>query len=409
MKTHARFFRSAPADFSASPQQPGKPRQEYDTKYDSGKKRKRTAMFDTFSAVKDLTRGGFNQNQSETMMRAWDTNLYDLQKRMEYSCVPRDTFTRETQRQWSELDSMRRDILVMEKTHLFNLRREFEKYKMTSEGHTSKWDSELQKLENGNKLDQNLLKSKMQSEVAKAIESFELKLTAEMARIENVFENRVQREVSQAKLDAYRTMVTLAVALTTLVITYLRFFPAAIPEKPSTPERQESTLPMAALIPQQPAVQTVHLPAVPNAAVHYPTTHAAFQQSAAAAVPQQAAPQPPPQQHQQFNHPTSYQVPSITTPAAPCVPQGVVEREVTVVKSVVPQVQQQPPLYQLPSTSTPATQTAPIPQVVAESLPEAVAAPQSATLKQIPPTSPTHVQTQYPPAVEPTASNTNLK
>eukprot|EP00755_Sulcionema_specki_P009879 Sspe_Gene.44882::Locus_22087_Transcript_1_1_Confidence_1.000_Length_1249::g.44882::m.44882 len=215
-------------------------------------------LIDTHKVVMDMKAQGFTLEQSEAVMRTFTIMLENVVRRLEVGYVPRTSFNGEMQRQWSELDQMRRSMLVMEKTEVFSLKTELERAKQHLEYLRQAREADNLKITHSVQLDVSLLKGHVHTELQKTIEHLEHRLTVELKGTDEKMEKKMVAEIAQAKLDAYRTFVALVLTVTTVIITYLRFFPAQSsgssnqnnsppPQPPSTPPSSSSSNASAAL------------------------------------------------------------------------------------------------------------------------------------------------------------------
>eukprot|EP01059_Diplonema_ambulator_P036836 TRINITY_DN9419_c2_g2_i3.p1 TRINITY_DN9419_c2_g2~~TRINITY_DN9419_c2_g2_i3.p1 ORF type:complete len:245 (+),score=75.91 TRINITY_DN9419_c2_g2_i3:14-748(+) len=210
-------------------------------------------LFDTYEVVVELRKTGVKEEQATAIMKMLDKVIANTVNRVRAEYVPKQTYNGELQRQWSELDQMRRNILVLEKTEMFSLRRDIEKLMRQIETVGSNTEAQLTKVEHGVKLDQSLLKSHVHTELQKTHDTIETRVQTEINKLEHHFSNNVHREIAQAKLDAYRNIVALVIAIATMVMTYLRFFPlspqpAPVAAIPPAPVQQH--------VPQQPVINS---------------------------------------------------------------------------------------------------------------------------------------------------------
>ncbi|KAJ9457965.1 hypothetical protein DIPPA_31055 [Diplonema papillatum] len=290
-------------------------------------------VFDTWSVVHELNKSGFTDRQAQAVMHLLDDILRSVVKRMRTECVPRETYSNDLQRQWSELDQMRRNIVVMEKTELYSLRGEINKAKADLDTLAQTRNMDVAKLENGVKLDQSLLKGFINQELAKTTEQFQHRVESELTKVEASFSKELESRISKAKLDAYRNVVGLLLAVATFIITYLRFFPpgsTAPIMPPSPPPQQHPHSPPKKKVPRELMVSGVMVPTqVDHEPSHAPhpdkrgaesveaLSEKAVAQALSAAGPPAAAAQAPQQQQQQSQQQQQRAAGGAAAPAAP--------------------------------------------------------------------------------------------
>eukprot|EP01063_Lacrimia_lanifica_P031400 TRINITY_DN5163_c0_g3_i1.p1 TRINITY_DN5163_c0_g3~~TRINITY_DN5163_c0_g3_i1.p1 ORF type:complete len:290 (+),score=110.73 TRINITY_DN5163_c0_g3_i1:74-943(+) len=192
---------------------------------DLGDRQQKPPLFDTHEVYSELTRSGFTGSQCETVIRVLDRTLRQSVTSLQGEYLPRQTYNQDVMRQWAELDQMRRNILVIEKTEIYSLKADLEKLKADLMSAKTSRERDLAKIENGSKLDNSLLKNQMFNDLHKARESITEDLEGMLEKAEHHQHSELAKEIAKVKLEAYRTIVALSITLLTLVITYLRFFP----------------------------------------------------------------------------------------------------------------------------------------------------------------------------------------
>ena len=206
-------------------------------------------LFDTFEASKELQTHGLDKRQSEAIMKLLDRTVKEVSARMGKEFITRTSYGGDLQRQWQELEQMRRNILIMEKTEIFTLRNELERAKSELQNQRLVLDRELAKVENGQKLDISFLKSHVTSELLKVSEKLELSTESEISRSEHHFAGEIKKHIAEVKLDAYKSVVALIFAVGTLAMTYIRFFPPK-----DAPSNQPPQVPVVLPMQQSPTI-----------------------------------------------------------------------------------------------------------------------------------------------------------
>eukprot|EP00754_Rhynchopus_humris_P002307 Rhum_TRINITY_DN11277_c0_g1::Rhum_TRINITY_DN11277_c0_g1_i1::g.43663::m.43663 len=210
-------------------------------------------LFDTYEVCKELKSEGFTEKQSIAVMRLIDRSLKQMHSRISSDFLSRTSYTGDQHRQWAELEQTKRHMLILEKTDIFSLRNELQQIKVDLKGMHTGVEKDISKLEGGQKLDQSLLKAHVTQELGRHMEALDAKLTAELEKNEHHASVEMRKESATMRLDAYKTIVALMFTMTTMLMTYLRFFPPEVVSKPDkttpTPPAAPTPTPIAAPMP----------------------------------------------------------------------------------------------------------------------------------------------------------------
>ncbi|KAM5319822.1 coiled-coil domain-containing protein 90B, mitochondrial isoform 2-T2 [Glossophaga mutica] len=137
-------------------------KEEYDTRrVDITPLEQRKLTFDTHALVQDLETHGFDKAQAETIVSALTTlsnvSLDTIYKEMVTQAQQEIT----VQQLMAHLDSIRKDMVILEKSEFANLRAENEKMKIELEQVKQQLINETSRIRADNKLDINLERSRV--------------------------------------------------------------------------------------------------------------------------------------------------------------------------------------------------------------------------------------------------------
>ncbi|XP_053526742.1 coiled-coil domain-containing protein 90B, mitochondrial isoform X1 [Artibeus jamaicensis] len=152
-----RFSRALRRDFFTTTT-----KEEYDTRrVDITPLEQRKLTFDTHALVRDLETHGFDKAQAETIVSALTTlsnvSLDTIYKEMVTQAQQEIT----VQQLMAHLDSIRKDMVILEKSEFANLRAENEKMKTELEQVKQQLINETSQIRADNKLDINLERSRV--------------------------------------------------------------------------------------------------------------------------------------------------------------------------------------------------------------------------------------------------------
>ncbi|XP_048351168.1 coiled-coil domain-containing protein 90B, mitochondrial isoform X2 [Sphaerodactylus townsendi] len=179
----------------------------------------RKLTFDTHSLVRDLEAHGFAKEQAQTIVSA----LMALSG-VSLDAVYKDMVTQAQQeitlqQIMAHLDSIRKDMVILEKSEFANLRAENEKMKIELDQVKQQLMNETSRIRADNKLDINLERSRvtdMDSSTNKSVTEVSNKIDAEIAALKTLMESN--------KLDTIRYLAASVFTCLAIALGFYRFW-----------------------------------------------------------------------------------------------------------------------------------------------------------------------------------------
>ncbi|XP_044608436.1 coiled-coil domain-containing protein 90B, mitochondrial isoform X2 [Equus asinus] len=173
----------------------------------------RKLTFDTHALVQDLETHGFNKAQAETIVSLLTTlsnvSLDTIYKEMVTQAQQEIT----VQQLMAHLDSIRKDMVILEKSEFANLRAENEKMKIELEQVKQQLINETSRIRADNKLDINLERSRvtdMDTKTNSIISETSNKIDSEIASLKTLMESN---KLETIRYLAASVFTCLAIAL----------------------------------------------------------------------------------------------------------------------------------------------------------------------------------------------------
>ncbi|XP_017833235.2 coiled-coil domain-containing protein 90B, mitochondrial isoform X2 [Callithrix jacchus] len=179
----------------------------------------RKLTFDTHALVQDLETHGFDKTQAETIVSALTTlsnvSLDTIYKEMVTQAQQEIT----VQQLMAHLDSIRKDMVILEKSEFANLRAENEKMKIELDQVKQQLMHETSRIRADNKLDINLERSRvtdMDTQTKSIISETSNKIDAEIASLKTLMESN--------KLETIRYLAASVFTCLAIALGFYRFW-----------------------------------------------------------------------------------------------------------------------------------------------------------------------------------------
>eukprot|EP00756_Hemistasia_phaeocysticola_P035665 Hpha_TRINITY_DN16599_c1_g1::TRINITY_DN16599_c1_g1_i1::g.135020::m.135020 len=238
--------------------------------------------FDTDDAMSGLENTGLSRKQSKAVVRLLNGVVEGSFRRLERGFVSRNSHGAEASRQHAEMEQLRRDLLVLERSEIFFLKTKLEEARAQMDAMRQTRSSDAAQLAATQKLDLNLLQgrveerlnnierlnadrlNKLEHDIQTSIKDLHHRLDEKMSHFEiqyqtmnkeilhrlerhdHMFEEHKRRDAeversmegatAKAKLDIFYVFLGFLLSIATLSFTVFRFWPGnGLPMPPTNP------------------------------------------------------------------------------------------------------------------------------------------------------------------------------